>query len=226
MSLKNILDKTGEYAEALTLIKKGASAVALNGLSQVHKAHLCAFFYKNTKKNLLVVVPDAVDARALGADIEAFSGEEPLMFLSRSLLFEDTLSRSYSDEYERISTMAAAGEGRSIIIADAPALMQRLPSPDGFAGMCRSFYVGREYDPDEITGYLFEAGYEYADTVEGRGQYSRRGSIIDIFPPAMDCPVRLDFFDTELDSLSTFDPIGQRRIDEIKEAHITPAREV
>ncbi|MBR2743653.1 MAG: transcription-repair coupling factor [Clostridia bacterium] len=227
MALKNILNKISEYGEALSLITSGrARAVALNGLSQVHKSHLCAFFYKNARKNILVVTPDAVSARALAADIEAFAGEEPLVFLSRSLLFEDALSRSFSDEYERIRTLSMAADGGSLIIADAPALMQPLPAPADFSRMCRSFRVGLEYDIDDIVNYLFEAGYEYADAVEGRGQYSRRGSIVDIFPPSLDMPVRLDFFDTELDSLSTFDPIGQRRVDEIKEAHITPAREV
>jgi len=226
MSLKNILDKVKEYADAYGVIAQGVRAVALNGLSQVHKAHLCAFLHEKSNKTLLVVASDPLDARKLHADISTFTQNPVHLFLSRELMFENVSSRSFGDEYERISVLSQIGEGACIVVCDAAALMQRLPSPAEFGALCRTFEIGKEYDIDEICDYLFDAGYEYADTVEGRGQYSRRGSIVDIFPPAQDYPIRLDFFDTELDSLSTFDPIGQRRLDEIKKARITPAREV
>lgn len=226
MALKNILDKVKEYGGAYDSISGGVSSVALNGLSQVHKAHLCAFLHEKSDKNILVVVPDALDAGKLASDINTFSGESPLLFLSRELMFESAASRSFGDEYERIKTLSALRNGKNIIITDAAGILQRLPAPKEFSKVCRTFEVGREYDIEDITEYLFDAGYEYSDTVEGRGQYSRRGSIIDIFPPSFEYPIRLDFFDTELDSLSTFDPVGQRRLEQIKTASVTPAREI
>lgn len=68
-------------------------------------------------------------------------------------------------------------------------------------------------------------GYEVTNIVDGKGQLSIRGGIIDIFPPSAEEPVRIELFDNEVDSLRTFDIISQRSLEKIDSISITPASE-
>ena len=68
-------------------------------------------------------------------------------------------------------------------------------------------------------------GYSREDIVEGEGQFSIRGGILDVFSPNMENPLRIEFFDDETDSIRTFDPYTQRSIEKLSEARIIPATE-
>ncbi|MCR5781565.1 MAG: DEAD/DEAH box helicase, partial [Clostridia bacterium] len=79
---------------------------------------------------------------------------------------------------------------------------------------------------DRTIAALAAAGYTRSDMVEGEGQFSVRGSIVDFFPPDAPGPVRVEFFGDDVDSLTYFDPITQRRGEKIQKMKITPAREI
>lgn len=79
---------------------------------------------------------------------------------------------------------------------------------------------------DRTIAALAAAGYTRSDMVEGEGQFSVRGSIVDFFPPDAPGPVRVEFFGDDVDSLTYFDPITQRRGEKIDKMKITPAREI
>ncbi|MGC7880234.1 transcription-repair coupling factor, partial [Desulforudis sp. 1190] len=86
--------------------------------------------------------------------------------------------------------------------------------------------VGQEWDLGTLRGKLAELGYEHAALVEGEGQFSSRGGIIDIFPMTADYPVRIEFFGDEIDSLRVFDPETQRSEAPIRSLSITPVHEL
>lgn len=83
-----------------------------------------------------------------------------------------------------------------------------------------SLEVGNEYKFSEITAFLEENGYEQAYLIEKKGEYSKRGDILDIFPPNLETPVRLEFFDTELESIREFDVDTQKSFQKINEIRI------
>ena len=83
--------------------------------------------------------------------------------------------------------------------------------------------LGDDIDFDDIRSRLTEMGYERVEMTEVKGQYSIRGEIIDIFPPDMDDPVRIDLFDTEINDLKLFDPMTQRSMGALKSVTIVPA---
>lgn len=83
-----------------------------------------------------------------------------------------------------------------------------------------SFEIGKEYSFPQILDFLVENGYENSYLIEKKGQYSRRGDILDIFPPDLENPVRLEFFGDELESISFFDIDSQISVEKIKKIKI------
>ena len=71
-----------------------------------------------------------------------------------------------------------------------------------------------------------EIGYKREEIIEGIGQFSVRGGIVDIYPPGVENPVRIEFWGDEIDRINTFDIESQRRLDQIKKVHISPVKEV
>ena len=85
---------------------------------------------------------------------------------------------------------------------------------------------GSEHDLPRLVEKLAAAGFARFDAVEGRGQISVRGSILDIFPVNSDKPVRIEFWDDEIDRMSYFEAETQRRTDDIDEIRIAPNTEL
>lgn len=112
-----------------------------------------------------------------------------------------------------------------LLIISAQTLMQKLP-PKSFIGQ----YVfaiknGQSLKIDSLKQQLVHSGYQHVDTVYEHGEFSIRGSIIDIFPMGHNTPYRIELFDDEIESLRSFDPENQRSIKKFEEIELLPARE-
>ena len=83
-----------------------------------------------------------------------------------------------------------------------------------------SFEIGKEYSFTKIVEFLVENGYENSYLIEKKGQYSRRGDILDIFPPDLEHPVRLEFFGDELESIRVFDIDSQISVEKMEETKV------
>ena len=121
---------------------------------------------------------------------------------------------------------ATRPERAPLIVAPVRALMTRtLPRRD-FIKVSRTIKIGARFALDALIKGWVEIGYQRADIVVEPGQFSHRGGIVDIWPPAEPWPVRLDFFGDELDTLRRFDPATQRKLQSLDQVLVTPAREV
>lgn len=112
-----------------------------------------------------------------------------------------------------------------LVIASARAVMQRTLSVQAFRNGTFSLTVGGRYAPDKLTERLVKLGYEPTTLVVEAGTFSRRGGILDLYPPALAAPVRVEFFDDEIESLRAFNPTTQRTTNRLQQITITPARE-
>lgn len=112
-----------------------------------------------------------------------------------------------------------------IIVTPLRAVMTRtLPRRD-FLKAIKSLKREQIIQPDELTRTAMILGYENANIVTASGQFSRRGGILDLWPPAEPQPVRVEFFGDEIDTLRRFDPATQRTIASLEKILLTPARE-
>ena len=129
----------------------------------------------------------------------------------------DTLSRLAENDVPR---------GPRIVITTVNALLQRVPPASALAGRVLTAAPGSRLEQEALTGYFLRNGYLRAETVSEPGEFALRGSIVDVFPPGEDQPLRLDFFGDELESIRRFDPLSQRSSGSAETLLLKPVSEV
>ena len=113
----------------------------------------------------------------------------------------------------------------AVIVTGVRGLLQRL-GPEATSTDPIAVHPADVVDPDELVARLVAFGYRREELVEHRGEFARRGAIIDVFPSTGDAPVRIDLWGDEVDRLTRFGVNDQRSIDDLAEALIFPAREL
>ncbi len=117
-------------------------------------------------------------------------------------------------------------ETQLIVVTTGSAAMQKVPPRSALAEAGFQAVSGQTVRREQLQSYLDHNGYSRASTVMEAGDYAIRGGIIDIFPPALKDPIRLDFFGDELESLRSFDVSTQRTTDTLKQVQLAPVSEV
>ena len=112
-----------------------------------------------------------------------------------------------------------------VIVAGVRALLQKL-GPGATTTEPIIVRPGAEVDPDALGRRLVEFGYRREELVEHRGEFARRGAIVDVFPSTADAPIRIDLWGDEVDRLTRFGVNDQRSTDDLGEVTIFPAREL
>lgn len=149
---------------------------------------------------------------------------EPTPMFYDRLPWDTTIVR---ERLETLHALLAADESNAkpIVIASARALMQRTLPVNQFRKRTQSLEIGQRHQIDSLIQSWIALGYEPATMVTETGTFSRRGGIVDIFPVASDFPVRIEFFDDELDTFRKFSPATQRTVETVKQVTVIPARE-
>ncbi|MBN2581885.1 MAG: transcription-repair coupling factor [Planctomycetes bacterium] len=120
------------------------------------------------------------------------------------------------------AAMGEAHEGPPLVlVAPIQALLQPVPSPRHLDDNTIILRVGDDYDPEKLRAWLVERGFEPADLISSRGEFSMRGGILDVYPPAAAMPYRIEFFGDSVESIRTFDTSTQRSVGEVREVAIT-----
>ncbi|HEY8845589.1 MAG TPA: CarD family transcriptional regulator, partial [Candidatus Limnocylindrales bacterium] len=126
----------------------------------------------------------------------------------------------------RVAALSAWKSGQArILVASVQALVQHTIGVEDLPAEPRRLRVGGRLRQDALLRELLALGYAPAAEVAGRGEFARRGGIVDIFPPSAPLPVRLELFGDEIDSLRAFDPTDQRTVGPLDETILLPASE-
>lgn len=112
------------------------------------------------------------------------------------------------------------------VITTIEALMLPVLPPNVLAEQIHTFHIGDRVNIQEFMNTLVLQGYERTATVDTPGTFARRGGILDLFAPMDPLPVRIEFFDDEIDSIRLFDPVNQRSYDPIQEYRLSPGSEM
>jgi transcription-repair coupling factor (superfamily II helicase) len=176
---------------------------------------------------VLIVTGSAADADRLEREIAFFCGEHRLQrFPDYETLPYEPFSPPQDLLAERLSSLhrLASGEATALI-TDASALLNRLPPPEFITARSIEIHVGQRLDRDDMIARFINHGYLRVEQVAGAGEISVRGALLDIFPTGAPAPVRIDFFDDEIESLRLFDPLTQLTTRATQSVRILPARE-
>jgi transcription-repair coupling factor (superfamily II helicase) len=182
-----------------------------------------------TGRPLLVVAENPRHADQLEEEICWFGGAGLAVhhFVEWETLPWDSFSPYQDIISQRLAVLSALRDLEAgIIVASAPALLQRLPPLDYVAMRSLSLARGRRLPREPFVDGLTAAGYSRVSQVGEHGEFAVRGSLIDVFPMGCEQPVRVDFFDDDVESLRFFSPDTQLSGDAVDSVRILPAREV
>lgn len=197
----------------------------LSGVSEVSRAIFAAALQQKEQRPLLVVCAEEAAAENYVRDLEAL-GEEPVLQLgSREFTFFRADAVSRQEEQKRLQALYRMQEGFTVTVATIEGLRQRCIPPETLRAAALTYRAGQEVKIEDLLDALLRIGYEQAEQVEGPGQFSHRGGILDVFSSADTSPVRFEFWGDEIDTLSYFDIFTQRRTEPCETCLILPAAE-
>lgn len=198
------------------------------GISGSRIAYLAALELNKVKKALIVVSTERI-VRLMAEDIRFFDSEARVITLQEEedihVLYEARNRERLTDRIGAISALLADDEERVCVIAPVSAAVKRTQSPEKFRETVIELKAGDVISPAELRKKLVESGYESAEVTESTGEFTVRGGVIDVFSASYTNPVRIEFFDDEIDSIRLFDPDSQRSVENMKKIIIAPAAE-
>ena len=136
-----------------------------------------------------------------------------------------------SQRIDALSFLAARQELKEpsekiVVLTSVNAVLQRVPAREVLAGSARCFTIGARIDVEELADFCGRNGFERVGTVREAGEYAIRGGILDIFPPGVGLPIRIDLFGDEIEALRVFDPATQRSSEKVQTFSLKPASEI
>ena len=193
------------------------------GISESRVAPVAAHFAEQRGQAIIVTATHG-KAKRLAEDM-AFFTKKTIHVLpedEHSFLRYEAKSRAGVSAY--LTALAALGENQDcIVILPVSAALKKLIPPAEFRSLAFDVAAGDELEPEEAAKRLVAMGYERVPYVEAMGQFGIRGGIIDIFPMNREYPIRIELFDTEVDSVRSFDVLTQRSVENEAEVRIWPA---
>ncbi|MEO8602702.1 MAG: transcription-repair coupling factor [bacterium] len=207
----------------------------LQGLKGGARPYFLWRLLSSAPRPALVIVPSAKDAERLAGDLRFCFGEaeDAPPFARRIHYLPSWEVTPFEDLSPTADVVAARIEGlyhlrqstNPLIVTTPDALSQRVAPRDRFAAQYLYVVEGEEVDRDAIASRLVGWGYRHVPLVEDRGDFSVRGGIIDVFPPAHPTPLRLQLFGDTIEAMHAFDPVSQRLAGRQPELLILPMRE-
>ncbi len=224
--LNHVLQKNNSYKTLLESIKGGLLPCLATGLCDVHKAIIVSALSEHTDKKILLITPDEPSAAKLIEDLKNL-GVCVNSFESRDFLLNNAFGSSKDYEHKRLYTLFGILNGEcSVVVSSIEAAAQYTLPSNILEQNTFTLKTGETVNDADLIENLLSAGYYRCEQVEGKGQFSKRGGIIDIFCPSDVKPHRIEFWGDEIDSISTFDVTNQRRIEQVDSIKVTPAQEI
>ena len=185
-------------------------------------------FYANNK-SIFVVLPTLYSAQKYYDVISqsVSDSDDVLFFPADELVSSEMISATGDFLFERINTLCTLvnDNKKRIIITNFHGAIKYEMKKETWINSSFKLEIDKEYDIKNICDSLLKIGYINSFTVTNTGEFSKRGSILDIFPLGYDKPVRIDFFDDQIETIKHFDSETQRSIVKLDYVNVLPVSE-
>ena len=191
-------------------------------------ALLVASSYKNNKEPILLITSNLFKAQKLYSSLVSFlSKDDVLLFPSDELIRAETIAQSKEMAAHRLFVLnEILNKEAPIVVANIASACRYLPSPEVFKERTFNVKVGKNYKLEDLRRQLVNNGYMSVNKVDQSLQFAIRGDVLDIFSVNNDNPVRIEFFDDEVESIRYFDLAKQTSISQVNEVTILPASDI
>jgi transcription-repair coupling factor (superfamily II helicase) len=236
--MKPVLDKIKSLSEFKALVK---SLDTINGgynlaLMRAARLPVLSALHQAAQKPVLLITQKTDRALMLADELNIWLPQAlRLFFPEPTTLFYENNPWGDNTRRERLLTLTTLASRQipggpkpsilPIIIAPTRAIMSRTLPKREFVKHTRILKPGFRFEMHNTIDRWVRMGYEPESIVSFPGQFTRRGGILDIWPPSEEEPVRIELFGDEIDSIRKFSPQTQRTSEKIERVLIAPARE-
>lgn len=225
-SLINEIYNIGQVKEIIENYKN-LSPIFLHGLTDESKSHIYETIFHYTKKSLVIICENEKKAKLMCDDINSFVEDTCMYFPSTEINYYNIKNLEKNNEIKRLEVLIRLINGEKFIITTSlDGLRNKLTPKKIFENKSFKIDIESEIDLRKIKESFIELNYDFSKLVESKGEFSIRGSIIDFWPIEYDNPIRIELFDTEIDSIRFFDKDTQRSLENIGEIIVRPTKEL
>ena len=217
MKFKSITEKISEKTFPINIY----------GISESGKSYIINGIFEENDNSMVIVTHSDVDAKNLYEDL-SFYTTDVFYFPVREVVFYNVDAISGDLRWARLKVIKEIlqNERKKIKVTSKDSLTSLYTPKEYYLRYSMIIKTGDNVDLKEISKSLLQCGYERVEVVEGKGEFSFRGGILDVFPPTSAYPYRVELFGDEVDSIRTFNTESQRSIEKVKEFSIFPSKEV
>ena len=223
--IREALRRTQSFAAVENNLKPD-KPICATGLSDIHKSIIIYSLCREMNVRAFCAVSDEQKAQTMCNDLCSM-GLRAYFYPTRDFIFREISGKSRDFEHQRLNVLyKMLGGDYDVIIACADAACQYTIPPEHLSGAVLELSVGAEVSTERCLRALTLLGYQRFDQVDGKGQFSLRGDILDFFMPDSDNPVRAEFWGDEITALNYFDLESQRRVEKADKITLTPSAEI
>lgn len=198
--------------------------INISGVSEGRVSPACAYIAGKNVGPTLVVTSSVIKAKRLGEDLSFFAHKNVYVMPDAGEIFIRYEAKTHHDLFERLKILKAMATNEDcFIVAPIAAVLKKMVPIAFFKENAMKLTLGDEIDLERLKQKLSNMGYERVPMVDAKGQFSVRGSIVDVFTPDAENPYRVELFDVEIDSIRVFDLETQRALKNIDNIEIFPA---
>ena len=233
-SLVQLLVQEAAFSGAASALWSGQS-ISAEGIAGSSSALAVAALFQHGNGTIMVVTPNTDSAEQITDDIILFLAPEYRLNGSESVLYfppmphhdsESESALAIADEAfgERVTVLKrllSPGEHRLVLVVPMSALVQPVPPPAFLKERTQTLAVKSQVDLESLRRFLVEGGYHATTAVDLPGEFAVRGYILDLFAPDWDQPVRIEFFNDEIESIRRFDLTTQRSLETMTAIDLT-----
>ncbi len=218
------LGRNPKFCEYIKNVENKISPIAISGLTDVGMTQMISATKEFAKKPICIITYNEIQARKIFEDLKYFT-DKVIFIPKKEIVTYDYIAESKDLPYERIEALNKIQEAKNcIIVTTVEAVMQKIISKKALYKNILKFKIGETHNLEEVKQKLIDLGYVRYELIDGRGQFSIRGGILDISITEK-IGVRVEFWGDEIDSIRYFNVISQRSTENIEKITIYPAHE-
>ena len=220
------------FSESAAALWNG-EAISVEGIVGGSCALAVAALFQQGNGSMIVITPNADAAECVAEDLTLFLQPSPtteyrlnvLLFPPMEQHDEESVwviaDESFGERVNVLKRLVNSTENRFILVVSMPALLQPVPPPALLKERTQTLAINNRVDLESLRRFLIEGGYHSTSAVDLPGEFAVRGYILDLFAPDWDQPVRIEFFNDEIESIRRFDLTTQRSLEKITEIDLT-----
>ena len=187
------LQNSNEYKDVINCIEKNKGSLLINGLLPMQKPHIAYSIFRDLNRQIIFVASSDLEAKKVYEDLNFYIKDKVEYLGFSDIHFYHLDAKDRNEEAKKLKVLLRLAKGEDIILVTSiEAILRKYIPKNILLENILSYKIGDVINLEKLSENLINLGYERVSTIEGFGQFSIRGGIIDIFSLEYDNPIRME----------------------------------